>query len=252
MALPAGDLCLQVDLDIEALANLSIDFIGGLKLSVQLEPGDFPTAANVVANLLGQANAALAPLAPIFQILDVIMSIVDVLKAIPDSLGPPPDPSAVVKALAKLAKKVAVLVKLLPPVSIPALIKSLLNVLIVGLQGLREQLVAQIAAEARIDAGQAKIDALMALPGGAGLEIAAALQINLDCANANVQAAAAANLATAGPLNRLIGVINIVAGLAGLGSIGTLSFAGNAEATLAPLDASIHALGVVKDAIPLP
>lgn len=50
---------------------------------------------------------ALAPLKPVFDIIDTVVAVFACLKAIPDAFGPPPDPSKLVQALEDLAKKVA-------------------------------------------------------------------------------------------------------------------------------------------------
>ena len=49
----------------------------------------------------------LTPLMPFFNFLDAVLATFDAVKAVPDSLGPPPDPSALIKAIQKLAEKIA-------------------------------------------------------------------------------------------------------------------------------------------------
>lgn len=92
-----------------------------------LMPGGFTMEA---PDLLGMMQPALAPLAPMFSILEAIVAIKKCIDAIPDALGPPPDPSKMIECIPNLAEKIAALLKLLPQLSIPTMIKQLLNCII--------------------------------------------------------------------------------------------------------------------------
>jgi hypothetical protein len=92
-----------------------------------LMPGGFELES---PDLLGMMQPALAPLVPLFNVLEAIVAIKKCVEAIPDALGPPPDPSKMIDCIPNLAEKVAALLKLLPPLSIPTMIKQLLNCII--------------------------------------------------------------------------------------------------------------------------
>src|SRR5688572_26832363 len=75
---------------------------GGAELRAQLA-GLPPSLFEIAKSLLGQANSALAPLTPIFDIIETINALHNCVKAIPDALGPPPDPSKLAGCLPELA-----------------------------------------------------------------------------------------------------------------------------------------------------
>ena len=81
-------------------------------------------------DVLRLAQPALAPLTPFFQILDAFLGIVKVVQAIPDALGPPPNPTGIVSALADLAPKVAALAGLVPQLSVPLTVVSSLDAVV--------------------------------------------------------------------------------------------------------------------------
>ena len=70
-------------------------------------------------NLMEVIQPALTPLVPVFNIIDTVVAVFNCIKAIPDSLGPPPDPTALAACLPDLAEKVDKLLKLIPQLSLP-------------------------------------------------------------------------------------------------------------------------------------
>ena len=60
---------------------------------------------------------ALTPLMPFFDILETVLALFDAVKAVPDTIGPPPDPTALAEALQKVAEKVVSLLRLVPQLS---------------------------------------------------------------------------------------------------------------------------------------
>jgi len=60
---------------------------------------------------------ALTPLVPIFNIIDTVVAIFNCVKAIPDMIGPPPDPTVLAACLPDLAEKVNKLLALIPQLS---------------------------------------------------------------------------------------------------------------------------------------
>jgi len=131
-----------------------VTFPGGAELGTQVPGAPDPT--EVAKGLLAQANAALAPLGPIFNTIDVIVAIFKLIKTIPDALGPPPDLSAIAQLVPDIAEKVDELLPLIPQLSVPVLVAGILDTLLFYLEGLRDQLVAIIAAQARITAAAAR------------------------------------------------------------------------------------------------
>lgn len=78
-------------------------------------------------NLMEVIQPALTPLVPLFDIIDTIVAVFNCIKAIPDTLGPPPDPTVLAACLPDLAEKVAKLLKLIPQLSLPLLIVGLIG-----------------------------------------------------------------------------------------------------------------------------
>ena len=59
---------------------LSITFPGGAVLAAQL-PRPTHSASELAKDLLSRANAALAPLVPVFKIIDAVLSVIEAVKA---------------------------------------------------------------------------------------------------------------------------------------------------------------------------
>lgn len=222
--------------------ELCIEMPGGARLCAQagFDTGDL---GEITKSLFAQINSALAPLQPFFNILDVLKCIMDCIMAIPDCIGPPPDPSGLLNCIPNLQKAVDKLLKLLPQLSIPIMIKSILHTIIVGLQGVRLKLLALIKQVERIIAASLKATALGNLQ----------LQIVVDCANNNMDAQLQNLNAGMAPLNRLLGLMNVLCELAGLPCIPPIGgLAAIGEDALAPLDAIIKILQALEAAIPVP
>lgn len=138
---PLDTLCKAIE---EFPDDLPIHFPGGAQLVPHLE-GLPPSLFAMAQHMLGQANAALAPLNPIFDVIETIVALKDCITAIKDALGPPPDPSKMAECLPDLAAKVEVLLALLPPASVLRTIAEILDVLIALLQGIVIELGAVVA-----------------------------------------------------------------------------------------------------------
>lgn len=237
-------LCKEYEIDVQ-LDGLSIIFPGGFTIEANLPTVDIQTALDYAKALLGQANVALAPLQPVFSIIDVCIAIQKVLTAVKDALGPPPDPTKVVEALPNLAVKIDKLMALIPPVSLPVLVLSLLKVLLVFLTGLRAQIQAIIAFEAKIDLAVQRKAELQTF----NVFAAAELQLSIECAQADASAMLAGQVQTSGPVNRLLDLLNLLIENSGLPlpKLPTLgSLGANASAALAPIDALILLLHPIR------
>jgi hypothetical protein len=227
-----------IDLKVTS-QELCVTFPGGAEMCVQI-PG-VPDPTDVSKQLLAQANAALAPLVPVFNIVDAIIALFNCVKAIPDSLGPPPDPTKLAECIPDLAEKIDKLLKLIPQLSIPVLIAGLIDVLLFYLQGFRGQLEAIIAHQARLLAAATRAAELGNVQ----------LRTVVDCANASMDAYLQNLNEGMKPLNRLVALLNLFLQLAGLSPIPDFKNLGDdAEAALAPLDAVIDSLKTIRAGLP--
>lgn len=233
-----ADFCIEVQ---TGAGGLCVRFPGGATLCAQfgVDIGDLGT---ITRSALGSINAALTPLQPFFNVLDVLVQIVTCMQAIPDCIGPPPNPTKLIDCLPDLVKKLAALLGLIPQLSIPVLVADLLDVMIVGLLALRGELAAMIEQQARLLAAATRASELGNV----------SLQIVVDCATGNLDAQLVNKQAGMEPLNRLLGVVNALLKLAGLPPIPALDSIGELSAdALAGLDASIQALETAKASLPV-
>jgi hypothetical protein len=236
-------MALDIGIDVSSLCSavptgpgeLCVTFIGGATICAQdgYEIGD-PT--DIVISMLGQLNAALAPLQPFFTILDFVKAVFDCIKAIPDCLGPPPSPSPIVSCISGLTDVVNKLLQLIPPFPILAMVKGILLVIITGLEGLKQRLEAIQEHTIRVLNAATKASQT----GNLGL------QGLVDCAQGNLDAQIANLNAQLLPLNRLFGVINILLELAGQQCIPAIGEVGDLDA----LQEIIDFLTSVYNAIP--
>jgi hypothetical protein len=219
-------ICLQIPPAPEPMA---VPFPGGLSIEgVSLE------------HIL---QPALAPLAPFFTTIDVIAALVEVVKAVPDAISVPPQPQKLGDALVALGPKVAKLLELLPPLSLPLLALRLTDVLIAALSDLRgklARLVAELDGVAKVTArGRALQDANL-------LSIAVCLETNIGIEAANVGKSFAS-------LGRLLGMLDLFLGMIGGPDMPDLSRLSGKPLrdVLAPLSLFIDTLVTVRKAIPV-
>lgn len=195
-------------------------------------------------NLMEVIQPALTPLVPIFDIIDTVVAVFNCIKAIPDTLGPPPDPTVLAACLPDLAEKVAKLLKLIPQLSLPLTIIGLIDLVIDTLRQARSLL---------LHLQQQMQQILGTIDRATNLEDAGLMAI-AQCAQANV-AQEAANVGKAlASLGRLIGLINIFLGILGLPEVPDLSdLAGRPlDDVIPPLDAIVELLENARAAVPVP
>lgn len=233
-----GDLCISMSL---GPGELCIQMPGGVRLCAQygFDTGD---GGAIVRSLLAQVNSALMPLQPFFMGLDLVKAIVDCVQAVPDAITQL-DPSGIIECVPDMVEKLTALLQLLPQLSIPVMIKHILEALVVALIALRGQLAALIAHNARLIAAGLRATEL------GNVE----LQTVIDCATGNLSAQLANHNAAMLPLNRLVGVVNLMLELAGLDPIELMPSLGD-ELTadvLDVLDGAISALQIASGAIPV-
>ena len=141
-----------------------------------------------------------------------------------------------------LAKRLDALLRLVPEISIPLLIKEILEqVVIAFLVAYKNRILLLASRLERIAQAETKAATLGAVQ----------LQTVVDCARADVDVQLANLNASLAPLNRLIGVLNALLELAGLKCIPTIDGIDEATAdALVPVDKVIAILQALADLIP--
>jgi hypothetical protein len=221
--------------------RLSIAFPGGAMLDPELPNLGIPDPLQLSKQLLAQANAALAPLGPVFNLVDVALALFNAVKAIPDAISHL-DPSKITDALPELAQKAGKLAPLVPQLSVPLMVLGLIDALLAFLGGLAGQLRALIDQQVRIQKAENRAAEL----GNAQLQTVA------DCSRHHVVAQLQSLSESVAPVNRLIALVNVFAQLAGLGLLPELSSLGSdAAAALGPLEDTAQALQQIRAAIPV-
>ena len=195
-------------------------------------------------NLMEVIQPLLAPLMPLFEIVDTIVAIHNCVKAIPDALGPPPDPTVIAACIPELGEKLAQLLKLMPQLSLPILLKQVCRLIV---QTLRE------ARSALVHLQQQMQRILRAVERATELEDSGLMAI-IACARGNVGQEAANVGKMLASLGRLIGLVNLFFGMLGLPEVPSLSeLAGKPlDLVIEPLDALIEVFQNAGNAIPVP
>ncbi len=195
-------------------------------------------------NLMEVIQPLLAPLMPLFEIVDTIVAIFNCVKAIPDSLGPPPDPTVLAACIPELGAKVAQLLKLIPQLSLPILLKQLCKLIVSTLKEARAALVHLQKQMQRI---------LEAVDRASNLADSGLMAI-IACSRGNVGQEAANVGKMLASLGRLIGLVNLFFGMLGLPEVPDLSdLAGKPlDVVIEPLDALILVFENAGNAVPVP
>lgn len=219
--------------------TLTIRLPGGVTLQPMIE-SSLPTNFQIVKNLLSQASAALAPLAPIFKILDAVLAIKDFAEAVPDVIT---NPASLIEAIVELIKKIAALASLIPQLSIPIMIVDLIDVVIVALQGIVEE-IEFIATKLE------EIETARALAQSQGNAALLEVTVCADDLMASIQANASNAL---GPLNTLFNVLNLFLGLIGQDPIPSMDdLSDDPEEAIDALNNVVTVLQNIRNVIPVP
>lgn len=121
---PPVDLCFELP---EIPTPDKICLPGGLCLSYVWDAiGKIPSLSDVNLAFFGQIGPAMAPLKPFFDILDTVLALFRCVQAIPDAITKL-DPSELLQCAPALAKAVDQVLKLIPQLSIPKMVKSILH-----------------------------------------------------------------------------------------------------------------------------
>lgn len=195
-------------------------------------------------NLLEAIQPALTPLMPLFDIVDTVVAVFNCVKAIPDSLGPPPDPTVLAACIPELAEKVSKLLRLIPALSLPYTVIGIIDLLIDTLRQARSQL---------LHLQQQMVQILRAIDRATTLEDAGLMAIT-SCAQANVAQEAANVGKMLASLGKLIGLLNVFLGTIGAPEVPDLSsLAGRPlDDAIPPIDAIVKSLQAVRSAVPVP
>jgi hypothetical protein len=195
-------------------------------------------------NLMKAIQPLLAPLIPLFDIIDTVVAIYNCVKAIPDCLGPPPDPTGLVQCLPTLAEKLMKLLKLIPILSLPITVAHLVDLVIAALREVKEKLQNLVDQMKQIE---------RAIEHGRNLKDAGLTAI-LACAQGNVQQEATntgKQLASLGKLLALIGMFMEMIGGPKVPDLAHLNGKALSE-VLVPIDDLVTVLMTIRKAIPFP
>lgn len=220
--------------------TLSVTFPGGATIEAQYVGSGCAPPLELAKTLMGQVSGAMAPLKPIFDIVGAIIAIKDFASSVPEIIV---NPGAVVEAIKNLVEKVDALIKLIPQASVPLFILNMLDLIIYYLSGVLEVLQALAAQEARIaTARQTAID----------LDLAELLE-GVLCAEAQLEAQLANLKAGAGPVDSMIGTLNLFVSLVpGVPEIPTLgNLPDSVSEAVDALEGIVSVLQSVRSTIPL-
>lgn len=195
-------------------------------------------------DLLQVVQPALTPLMPIFDIIDAVVAAFKCIEAIPTTIGPPPDPTALAAALPELAQKVGKLLGLVPQLSVPLTIVDTVDLIVHNLGQVRDQL---LHLQARLESISAASARALELNDAALLEIA-------QCAEANVAQEAANIGKPLACLGQLIALLNVFMGMVGGPELPDLSGLDGKplDQVVQPLDQLVDALQTARAAVPVP
>jgi len=172
------------------------------------------------------------------------VAIFNCVKAIPDTLGPPPDPTVLAACIPELAEKVNALLKLIPQLSLPYTIIGIIDLVLDTLRQARSQLL-------HLQAQMQQITG--AIDRATELEDAGLMAIT-SCAEANVAQEAANVGKSLASIGKLIGILNLFLGMIGAPEVPDLSNLADVplDEAIEPLDAIVEQLQAVRDMVPVP
>ncbi len=234
--MPAIDLTGIVGQPQTAHATVFITLPGGLRVGSGPQ-GVGVSALQTVQALIASANAAMAPLGPVFTIIDAILAIVKFATSVPEMVI---NPGKVIEAVQDIIQKAGRLASLVPQLSIPLMMVGVIDALILVLEGLADEFTKLADQQDRIASAQALVADNPSLQ---GIIDAATQQVSTQ----------QANLATAlGHLGPIIELINIFAGLIGLPKIAiSVDTTGSLRGVATALNEAAYAIKTVRDAIPI-
>lgn len=217
-----------------------ISFPGG----VEICSDSVPNPLEGMNRLFGKLNTALAPLVPIFLIIEVAISLKNCITAIPDCItSVPPSPKPILDCTKQLIKTLEQLLKMIPQLSIPVLIVGIIDAIISFILAYRNSVATLIAKEEAIIEAEATAAKLSNTQ----------MAILLKCAHDNLGVEFSNLNASMGPVNHLLAIVNGLLDIVGLPCIPSLIIPNKlTQEALTPLDATIRILQELRALIPLP
>lgn len=220
----------------EPAEPLAVTFPCGVEVAAQFPSVSVPDGASMAKQLLAQVNAALAPLMPLLKVVDLALLVVEALQAVPSVLT---NPGKLLDVIDRVLKAKNLLVKLLPPVSVPLMALQFLDVLIAYLEGLVSALQGLVAFQEGISTARAQASQYPAL-----LEI-------VEVAEDNLVVQMRALDAGLEPTNKLLTPINLLMQLAGLSAVPNIgSLGSDPAAAVTALNVMLQTLRNLRAAIP--
>jgi len=123
MTFPPDNLCIDIP-DIADVEDVCLP--GGICLSYVFSGiGKVPSIADAHLDFLSQLGPAMTPLQPFFKLLETALAIFKCLKAIPKAITQL-NPKELIECFPALAKSVDQLLKLIPQLSVPMMVKSII------------------------------------------------------------------------------------------------------------------------------
>jgi len=121
---PPDDFCIPLG-DIPELDDIC--FPGGFCLSYIWDAiGKMPTQADVSLDFFSQIGPVMAPMKPLFDVVDTVLAIFKCVQAIPDAITQL-NPGELLKCVPALAKLIDQLLKLIPMLSLPKMLKAIIK-----------------------------------------------------------------------------------------------------------------------------
>lgn len=213
-----------------------ISFPGGAEICMTVPSAVPVTVSEQLSALFGQLNTAMAPLQPVFNIIEAVIAIFKCICAIATL-----NPFKIARCIPNLAEKVDKLLKLIPQLSIPIMVKEFVDHLITFFDETIKSL-------ERLNTYNTRL--LEALQIGQLTDID--LEITIECAQGQAEATLKFINEQAKPINQLIGLINAFLQLIGLPCIPTLTSADLSEGYLDTLASFREFLQTFSDLITIP
>lgn len=218
-------------------ARLCITMPGGAEICAIFPDARIPDPSELINALFQSFAAALAPFAPIFDIIEVLIAIVECLKAFQKAIASfPPRPDKLLACFPRLARAIGKLLAIIPPLSIPVMVGNFLDALITLLSGIRNQLLSIIRKTLQIAVAATTAKTL-------GSD---ALTAALSCAQSDLDSYMANLGANAKPIGQLLEIVNEFLSLAGIDPIKPVQIGTSAQDAVAPLDVTITVLQDVR------
>ncbi len=209
---------------------------------VELCAAALPNSLDSLHSLFGKLNSALAPLVPIFTIIEVLICLKNCVTAIPDCLSPP-SPTPIIKCTKELIRTLNQLLKMIPQLSVPILVLGVVDALIAFVSSYRDAAILLVRRQQDLITQETRAAELNN----------ARMMILLGCAKENLKVEFSNLSAGAGPVNQLIAIVNALLDIIGLPCIpGLLIPEQLTEAALKPIDDVISILRALRKLIPVP